>query len=97
MCVKTVVVMEHREMTAFRMAHLRIRGVDVAVFAANAQSNTDSGRAEVLANLTSRARAQGLRVDKSALAYGNRFYGTPDLVKYLVRNGVGRWTHTIAA
>jgi len=78
-----------------RMAHLRIQGINVAVFAANATDDTDSGRNEVLARLTVKARASGLAVEKSALAYRDRFYGTPDLVRYLVSNGVARWTHKI--
>lgn len=82
-------------MTRIRMAHLRIQGIDVAVFDANAVDNTDAGRAEVLADLTQRARRSGYRVEKSALAYGRRFYGTPDLAHYLARNGVSRWTHVL--
>lgn len=82
-------------MKKIRMAHVRIQGIDVAVFQANAADNTDSGRADVLADLTAAARAQGLRVQKSALAYGNRFYGTPDLVRYLANGGGIRWTHTL--
>jgi len=78
-----------------QMAHLRIQGINVAVFAANSADDTDSGRSEVLARLTMKARANGLAVEKSALAYRNRYYGTPDLVRYLANNGVGRWTHKI--
>lgn len=78
-----------------RMAHLNIQGIDVAVFDANATDGTDDGRDEVLADLTYRARQLGLRVEKSALAYGRRYYGTPDLVRYLANNGVARWTHTL--
>lgn len=88
-------------MATIDLAHVNIQGVNVAVFAANGRSNTDASRAEALAQLTARARASGLRVDKSALAYrlGSRlhFYGTPDLVRYLSQSGVPRWTHTIDA
>ena len=79
-----------------RMAHLNIQGINVAVFEANSADDTDSGREDVLHELTVKARISGLRVDKSALAYRNRFYGTPDLVRYLSRSGgVPRWTHEI--
>jgi hypothetical protein len=46
-----------------------------------------------------KARGNRLRVDKAALAYheagGTRFFGTPDLVKYLASRGVPQWTHTL--
>lgn len=88
-------------MTTIQLAHVNIQGVNVAVFAANGTSNTDASRADALAQLTARARASGLRVDKAALAYrqGSRthFYGTPDLVRYLSRSGTPRWTHRIDA
>jgi hypothetical protein len=46
-----------------------------------------------------KATAIRLRVDKAALAYQEagriRFFGTPDLVKYLASRGVPRWTHTL--
>lgn len=80
-----------------RMAHVRIQGISVAIFDANSVDDTDSGRQDVLANLTGRARLAGYRVDKAALAYRNRFYGTPDLVRYLSRGGQFRWTHEIDA
>ncbi len=83
-------------MAQIRMAHVRIQGIDVGVFAANARDDTDTGRAEVLVDLTMAARAQGLRIDKAALAYGNRFYGAPDLVRYLAGGGPFRWTHTLS-
>lgn len=86
-------------MRTIRMAHLQDQGINFAVFDANAADNTDATRAEILADLTTRARAEGLRVEKSALAYGHgrglRFYGTPDLVRYLARIPGIRWTHTL--
>ena len=86
-------------MASIQLAHLSIQGISVAVFAANGRHNTDASRAQALAELTARARNQGLRVDKSALAYrtGSRtqFYGTPDLVRYLAGSGVPRWTHRL--
>lgn len=88
----------------FKMAHLRHPArsggtVNFAVFAARANSGMDSDNARLLAQLTAAARAQGLRVDQSALAYDQggriRYYGTPTLVDFLAKNGVSHWTHTI--
>ena len=83
------------------MAHINIQGVNVAVFAARPNSTSNASLGEVLASLTTKARLSGLRVEKSALAYTEngrtRFWGTPDLVKYLATAGVPRWTHTIDA
>jgi predicted transcriptional regulator len=46
-----------------------------------------------------RARRAGLRVDKAALAFSEagrvRFYGTRDLVEYLVKGARVNWTHTL--
>lgn len=83
-----------------RMAHLRDQGIDFAVFAADAATHLDSDRDELLAELITKARLNGLKVDKGALAFkqGSRlvFHGTPDLVKYLASlGGVPRWTHEI--
>lgn len=83
------------------LAHLRNQGIDFAVFEADAQSRLDSDRAGVLQQLVFSARRAGLKIDKAALAFrqGNRiaFYGAADLVRYLQRRGVPRWTHTIDA
>lgn len=89
-----------------KFAHLRERAqsggdINFAVFQADATSRTQTGRSEVLADLTRRARASGLRVDQSALAFvesgRNTFFGDKNLVDYLSRNGVDRWTHTLTA
>ncbi len=86
---------------SIRVAHLRIQGIDVAIFAARPNVDTPSECAAALQQLTMRARAAGLKVDKAALAYsygsGVRYYGTPDLVRYLQNNGVDHWTHTLTA
>lgn len=82
-------------MKRIRMAHVRIQGINCAIFEANSTDNTDTGRDEVLAELTAAARRQRLRVDKSALAYGKRFYGADDLVRYLANGGAFHWTHTL--
>jgi hypothetical protein len=86
-------------MAQIRVAHLRARGIDFAVFAADAPSRLDTDRARLVAELTRKARAAGLKIDKAALAFteGGRvlYFGTPDLVRYLASNGVARWTHRL--
>jgi hypothetical protein len=81
------------------MAHLRDQGINFAVFGADATNHTDTGRQALLAQLVAEARRNRLRVDKAALAFPEsgriRFFGTPDLVKYLASRGVPRWTHTL--
>jgi hypothetical protein len=81
------------------MAHLQDQGINFAIFAADAANHTDTGREELLAQLVAKARGNSLRVDKAALAYQEagrtRFFGTPDLVKYLASRGIPRWTHTL--
>lgn len=85
-------------------AHLRERStsggdVNFAVFEANSNSNTDSGRSQALADLTYRARASGLRIDQSALAYTEhgrmKFFGDKNLVQYLAGGWRPNWTHTL--
>mgnify|MGYP001802534454 CR=1 FL=1 len=86
-------------MTKIQMAHLRVQGINFAVFNADSQLHTGHARQSVLDHLTFAAQQEGLRVDKSALAFRScgktQFYGTPDLVRYLSSAGVPRWTHTI--
>lgn len=81
------------------MAHLRARGTNFAVFAVDAANHSSAGREALLAQLVARARSNRLRIDKAALAYreagSTKFFGTPDLVKYLAARGVPRWTHTL--
>ncbi|HUP62495.1 MAG TPA: hypothetical protein VNA69_18975 [Thermoanaerobaculia bacterium] len=83
-------------------AHLRERStaggfIDFAVFDANANSGTDDDRADVLADLTMKARYSGLKVDASALVYREhgqmRTYGDRIVVDYLSRMGIPRWTN----
>ena len=63
------------------VAHIREQGFDFIVFDADASARTREARAELLADLVDRERADGLHVDKAALAYrhGGRieFLGTP--------------------
>jgi hypothetical protein len=86
------------------LAHLREHAVsggwvNFVVFGAKATSGGDQGNSELLSQLTARARATGLSVDQSALAYKEggriRYYGTPTLVNYLSKMGIPRWTHEI--
>jgi hypothetical protein len=83
-------------------AHLRERStnggfVDFAVFDANSTDGSDAGRANVLADLTMKARGMGLKVDVSALIYEDygqpRTYGDRIVVDYLSHSGVPQWTH----
>jgi len=85
-------------------AHIRERStnggyIDFAVFNADALNKNDRNRNSLLWDLTARTRRQGLKVDKSALAFEEhghiKFYGTPDLVDYLVNTRVPHWTHTL--
>ncbi len=80
-------------------AHLRTQNIDFAVFDADATSRSDQARKALLARLTTKARAAGLRIQKSALAFEEggelRFFGTPDLVAYLANNPYIQWTHSL--
>lgn len=79
-----------------QFAHLRVPStsgglIDIAVFEAKATSGGDSAKASVLAQLTSAARAAGLKIDQSALAFMANgrlnFYGDKNLVDHLSRTG----------
>lgn len=84
-----------------RVAHLRERAttggwINFAVFDAKSTNGDNDG---LLYELTQSARAAGLQIDQSALAFkaGGRiqFYGDKNLVSYLSKVGVPRWTHQI--
>ena len=81
------------------IAHLRTQGIDFVVADADATTRLDSDRDAILQRIWTAARRAGLKVDKVALAFMEggraRFYGTPDLVRFLASQGVPRWTHTI--
>lgn len=86
------------------LAHLRERStsggwINFAIFDACSRIGTDSANAELLAQLTTKARASGLKVDQSVLAYSKNgaihFYGSKNLVSYLSKGWVPHWTHTI--
>lgn len=83
------------------MAHLRERAVgggwvNFAVFEAKSTSGDNDG---LLGQLTAKARAGGLQVDQSALAYSSggriRFHGSRHLVAYLAKGWRPVWTHSI--
>jgi len=83
------------------LAHIRERSttggwINFVVFEAKSTTNSNN---QLLVQLTSQARSNGLKVDKSALAFNQngrlKFYGTNDLVDYLSKSGLPRWTHSI--
>jgi len=83
------------------LAHLRERStaggwIDFAVFSAK---STTGDNGALLGQLTQAARASGMKIDQSALAFRSggkiEFFGDKNLVSYLSRRGVPRWTHTI--
>ncbi|MFM0034394.1 hypothetical protein [Paraburkholderia strydomiana] len=83
------------------LAHLREHStsggwINFVVFGAKSNTGDNDG---LLFELTQAARASGLKVDQSALAFksGGRvqFYGDKNLVAYLAKTGVPRWTHQI--
>jgi hypothetical protein len=90
------------KMKKINLAHIRERStiggwINFVVF--DAKSTTGNNE-KLLTQLTSQARANGLKVDKSALAYTKNghleFYGTKDLVQYLSKSGLPQWTHSIS-
>jgi len=90
----------------FNFAHIRERStsggsIDFAVFDARSTSGSDDANAQVLADLTARARRAGRKIDQSALAFTQNgrltFYGTKNLVDYLSKRGLPQWTHSLDA
>lgn len=90
----------------FNFAHIRERStsggsIDFAVFDARSTSGSDSANAQVLSDLTTRARLAGRKIDQSALAFTEhgrlKFYGTKNLVDYLSKRGLPQWTHSLDA
>lgn len=86
-------------------AHMRERAtngswINFAVFETRATVNSESANAQALAQLTAKARRAGYQVDQSALAFtenGNvRYYGSKNLVNYLVNSWMPHWTHTMS-
>ena len=88
-----------------KFAHLKERStngsyISFVVFDVATRTKSNADNDEVLTQLTSMVRAQGLRVDQSALQYrrGSKleFYGSRNLVKYLSKHGVSHWTHSMS-
>lgn len=86
------------------MAHLRERStsggwINFVVFDARSRSGSSMDNQNLLSDLIGKARAAGLKVNQAALAYkrGSRieFFGSKNLVAYLSRRGIPRWTHKI--
>ena len=81
------------------MAHIQEQGINFAVFNADATNHTDAGRQALLGRLIIAAQRNRLRVEKAALAFEEggqiKYFGTPDLVRFLAPRGVPRWTHTL--
>ena len=75
------------------------RNVNVAVFCGRSASGSTNDNAEVLARWTIKARAKGLNIEKSALAFEQsgriRYQGSRDLVEYLARRGVPPRNHVL--
>lgn len=73
--------------------------IDFAVFDAKSNSGFADDNSELLFDLTMRARGLGLKIDQSALAYREngqiRFWGDKNLVQFLSRSGLPRWTHCL--
>ena len=85
------------------LAHIRERSttggyIDFAVFDAKSTSGNNDA---LLQQLTAKARAAGLKIDQSALAYTQngrlQFFGSKNLVNFLSKSGLPRWTHEIDA
>lgn len=73
--------------------------IDFAVFDARASNNTTSANQAALNQLTLAARSAGHKIDQSAIAFSEggrlRFFGDKNLVDFLSRSGLPRWTHWI--
>lgn len=87
-------------------AHIRERAqaggwINFAVFDARSNSGSSSDNSELLAQLTTKARASNLQVDQAALAFNAngrlQFFGSPPLVQYLSKQGLPSWTHSLDA
>lgn len=71
--------------------------INFCVFESRSNSGLRQDNSNVLSQLTYAARALGLRVDQSALAFMEngrlQFFGSTHLVDFLSKNGLPRWTH----
>lgn len=85
-------------------AHLRQRAqsggwISFCVFGTRSSSGTNTDNSRLLAQLTTKARANNLRVDQAALAFESagriQFFGSRHLVDFLSHHGVPAWTHQL--
>ena len=85
--------------TPIQLAHINIQRINCVIFNTDSRARTAQSRNRLLNQLTTRARLAGLAVSKSVLAYreGGRIklFGDRDLVEFLSRRQLPRWTHTI--
>ncbi len=75
--------------------------IHFTVFDAKSRSGGNASNDALLQQLTQKGRVAGLKIDQSALAYRQsgraRYYGSKNLIDYLSRTVVLRWTHKIDA
>lgn len=73
--------------------------IDFAVFEARASSNTATGNQTILNQLTVAARSAGHKIDQPAIAFSEngrlKFFGDKNLIDFLSKSGLPRWTHSI--
>lgn len=90
-------------MSSIKFAHLKDRStsgvwINYVVFNARPKAGTRRENQNLLASLTEKAKASGLRVDQSALCFKEhgriKFFGDQSLVRFLSRTLVSiTWTH----
>lgn len=73
--------------------------ISFAVFKAKSTTGNNSDNQKLLQQLSNKVRGNGLKVDKSALAFMKNgrtcFFGTPDLVNHLSKSGMIRTNNSI--
>ncbi|MDG2091005.1 MAG: hypothetical protein P8J61_07890 [Gammaproteobacteria bacterium] len=74
--------------------------IDFAIFDAKTESGNESDNLALLNNLTQSAiQMKKLKIDQAALVFKKndelRFYGSTDLINYISRAGIPKWTHTL--
>lgn len=83
------------------IAQIRERSIsrgwtDFVVFEVPSGQYSDIELYDLLLELTGKAQASGIRVDRSALTYSDsevKYYGDRSLVNYLSRMGIPQWTN----
>ena len=83
------------------VAHLKhpARSGGMINFAVFDAKSTNGNNSALLAELTQKARLNGLRIDQSALVFTQngrtQFFGDKNLVDFLSTNWYPQWTHTL--